>query len=487
MKKNLVNLFTKLDYVILVVVCIIAIIFRLYKINTPLADLHSWRQVDTAAVARNFVRNGFDLLHPQYDDISSNQTGYENPKGYRFVEFPIYNAIVAAVYKVFPFVPIEVDGRIVSSIFSLLIIIALYYLSLKESGRTAAIIAAGTYAVFPFFVFFSRAVLPETTATGFALFSILFLYISNNKKGGIFSNFLLVLSAVFYACAMLVKPTTIFYGIALFVLFIYRYKLSFLKKISSYFFALIAFMPLVLWRLYILKYPEGIPFSEWLITSVNTYEGLKNIFLKPAFFRWIFFERINNYILGGYLSFFFILGLIKKQNNLILHSIITSAFTYLFVFQGGNVQHEYYQILILPAIALAIGLGVEEIHNNIKTYWNPFFTYLLIIAIFALSFFFSFYKVRDYYGYPDEIPQIAKIVNTLTKPTDKVVTDRMGDTTLLYLIDRKGAPSIYKDPAELKRLGYSYLITMSKGQIEDMKKQKYEVVFENNKFTLFAL
>lgn len=486
MKKNY-NPFTKLDLLLVILICTVAMVFRLYKINTPLADLHSWRQADTAAVARNYVRYDIDLLHPRYDDLSSNQTGHENPQGYRFVEFPIYNAVIAYAYNFYPNLPIEIYGRIVSALFSLLIIISLYYLCLKESNRFAAIVTSGVYATFPFFVFFSRTILPETTAISLAIFSIFLLYISNEKQRGILSIILLILSAISISMAVLVKPTVIFYGLAILVLFIYRYKWLLPKKISIYIFGFIALLPLVLWRLYIQKYPEGIPFNDWLITSVNTFEGLKNVLFRPAFFRWIFFERINNFILGGYLTFFFILGLIKKQGRFILLSIITSGFFYLFVFQGGNVQHEYYQTILLPAIAIAVGVGTAEIVSNRNNYWHPIFTYLMIIIIFSLSFFFSFYKVRDYYNYPAELPQIAKIVNTLTQPTDKIVTDRMGDTTLLYLMDRKGAPSIYKDPVELKKFGYTYLVTMSKGEISDLKKQKYQTVFENDVFTLFKL
>src|SRR3989338_11713525 len=116
----------KKDLLILLVITIIAIVFRLYKIDTPLADLHSWRQADTAAVARNFARDRFDLLHPRYDDLSGRESGQENPQGYRMVEFPFYNAIFALIYKLSPVLPIEVYGRLTSVIFSLLIIAVIY-------------------------------------------------------------------------------------------------------------------------------------------------------------------------------------------------------------------------------------------------------------------------------------------------------------------------------------------------------------------------
>lgn len=245
-------------------------------------------------------------------------------------------------------------------------------------------------------------------------------------------------------------------------------------------------IPFLLWRIYISNYPEGIPASGWLITNVNTYLGSQVIFFRPAFFRWIFFERINNLILGGYLTFLFILGVITKPKKYFFHILLVSALIYLLVFQGGNVQHEYYQIMIFPPLALFIGLGVNFIANNIKNFLHPVFTYLLIFVIFGFSFFFSFYKVKDYYAYPADLVQIAKITETLTKETDKIVTDRTGDTTLLYLMNRKGAPAVYMEPGELKKLGYNYLLTQNMQYLKELK-ESYQIIFENNSFGLVKL
>src|SRR3989338_6676690 len=176
------NTFTLRDILILTAILIVALVFRLYKINTPLADLHSWRQADTAAVARNFVKDGTNLFQPRYDDLSGRESGRENPQGYRMVEFPLYNTIFALIYKLAPVISIEVYGRLTTVIFSLLIIGIIYYLMFKESGRLAAVVASLTYAVYHFFVFFSRVVLPETTALAFAMISIFLLYQSGQKK-----------------------------------------------------------------------------------------------------------------------------------------------------------------------------------------------------------------------------------------------------------------------------------------------------------------
>jgi len=484
MKKN--N-FEKKDFLLLAIVLMVAFLVRLYKLDVPLADLHSWRQADTAAVSRNFVRSGFDLLHPRYDDLSNIQSGKENPQGYRMAEFPIYNAIFAYIYKIFPIFSLEVYGRLTTIFFSLIIIAVIYYFGLKESQRTTAVFASLTYAILPFFVFFSRVILPETTALSFVFLSIFFLYLFSQTKLNWAATVFYILAFVCFAISLLIKPVTIFYGLPLGFLFFRKYSFSTFKKFSFYLFFLLSFLPLILWRQYIKQFPEGIPEYNWLITDVNTYQGRLSIFFKPAFFRWVFFERINNYILGGYLSFFFILGVLAKTKKYFLHLLLISALTYLFIFQGGNVQHEYYQIIIFPPLALFIGLGITHLVNNGKSFFHPILLYPVITLIIVLSLFFSFYTVRYYYNFPQDLVQIAKIVNALTKEGDKIVTDRMGDTTLLYLMDRRGAPAMYKEPEEFKKAGYQYIVTLNQDVIKRLKEKQYSTVFENNNFALFKL
>lgn len=477
----------KLDIFILSIILGIALLFRLYKIDIPLADLHSWRQVDTASVARNYVKNGIDLFHPIYDDLSNVQSGLDNPQGYRMVEFPIYNAIVALLFKAFPVLSLEIWGRLTTAIFSLIIISAIYYLLLKESSRLSAIFGSLTYAIFPFFVFFSRVVLPESTALAFTMLSIFFLYlIVENKFKKIPAIIIYLVSSILFALALLIKPTIIFYLIPVFVIFFRKYRFNLIKKFDFYLYFIIALVPLFFWRMYIKNFPEGIPYSDWLFTSVNTDQGLKSILFRPSFFRWIFFERINNLILGGYLTLFFVLGIITKHKKYLLFSFLFSALAYIFVFQGGNLQHEYYQTLILPVFAMMIGLGVGFIYDHKKEFISNFFISIFVSVIFIFSFYFSYFKIVDYYVYSHELVQEANIINSLTNPEDKIVADRTGDTTLLYLANRRGASSIFRDPIELKKLGYKYLITSNEGEIGIMKPD-FKIVFENEKFTLFRL
>lgn len=470
------------------VVALLTIALRLYKIDTPLADFHSWRQADTAAVSRNFAVDGINLLKPRYDDLSNIQSGQVNPVGYRMVELPIYNAGITLLSSTGA-CNIEVCGRLLSILAAVVTALVIFYLLLKEHGLLAAALGGLTFASSPFMVYFTRVVLPDPTAVALAMSSIFFLYIfSEKQKSKTISSLGYFLSAICFSLALLVKPTTIFYGVPLAYLFIRTYTWDVLKKPLTYFYWLGAFVPLLIWRQYILQFPEGIPASEWLITSVNTAGGLQNVFFKPSFFRWIFYERINNLILGGFLTPFFIIGALSRQKRYLTHAILLGSLTFLFVFQGGNVQHEYYQTMIFPALAMLVGVGLSYMHTHSRQFVSSTILIPVISATFAFSLFISYYTVRNYYNYSGELVQASKIVKDLTGKNDLVVTDTLGDTTLLYLSERRGAPAVYKDLTELKHDGYKYFITQKIDVADKIIADKtHTPIFRSNKFVLFEL
>lgn len=479
------NKLKKLDFFLIGFILLVGLFLRLYKIDSPLADWHSWRQVDTAAVARNFVRSGFDLLHPHFDDFSNAQSSFYNPSGFRFVEFPLYSVIFALVYKIAPVLPIEIYGRLTTIFFSLLIVFLIYYLVFKEEGRIAATSAAVVFSIFPFFVFYSRVVLPDMTATSLIFLGLTFLILWSRENR--FRLIYLILSGLVTACAILIKPTVIFFLISSLYVFYKKLGLKMFKEKKIYFFFMISILPFILWRLWIRNFPEGIPVSIFLITSIHTGEGTKSIFLRPAFFRWIFQERILNLILGGYLTVFFILGILKKpKKNYFFLSVLVASFLYVFTFQGGNVQHDYYQILILPALAIFTGLGVKLVFEEKKVLTNSLITISITILIFVSSFLFSFYGVQNFYSYSTDVVNISKIIKTVTLPQDIIVTDTTGDTTLLYLSDRKGFPLVSEGLGDLKKRGAKYFVTQKKEVAKEVR-LIFKLIFESDKVYIFRL
>ena len=123
----------KFEIIIIVAILVLTFSLRLYKISSPVADWHSWRQADTAAVARNFAKGDFNIFYPQSDSLTAlNEFGLQNPNRYFINEFPLYNAVVAFFYKLFGIN--LVLSRLVSITAATLGLLFLYLLARKLSG-----------------------------------------------------------------------------------------------------------------------------------------------------------------------------------------------------------------------------------------------------------------------------------------------------------------------------------------------------------------
>lgn len=484
-------LFSRIDSILLGLIVLIALVLRLYHVTSPLADWHSWRQADTAAVTRNFVEKDFNVMKPVYDDLSNVQTGQYNPEGLRYVEFPLYNAVTALVYKAIPMIPIEQVARYITILCSLIVIATLYYMLRMEVSRLSAVYAGLIYAIFPFFVYYSRVILPETPGLACMCISIvmLFWYMKSESRSLKWVQF--ALSCVAAAAALLIKPTLIFYLLVAGCMYWAKYRFKIVTRVDAYLYVAIAVLPMIAWRMYIKQFPVGIPAYDWLITTVNTFEGPKVIFMRPAFFRWILHERILNLIMGGWAAVFIVIGALKKttRSMTIPYGIGLSALAYLLTFQGGNVQHDYYQTLILPALALFAGIGISMIYENKKAFTHPFLVTILVCGLLGFSWLMSYETVKGYYGYSEQLLQTAKIIDTITPKDALVITESVGDTTLLYNAHRRGMPSTADTLPKLKERGMQYFVTTSDETIAKTQKEnpEYQIIFKNDDVSIFKL
>ena len=206
-KKNISTL-------ILAVILLTGFSVRLYKIDNPVADWHSWRQADTAAVARNFLKFGFDPFRPRFDDLSNVASGLDNPQGWRMVEFPLYQTAGYFFYRIYSGLTIEVWLRLVSVFFSLAAIVFIYLLAAKYLNKITALLSSAVFAFLPYSIYYSRTILPEMMATSLSMGAIYVLdkaLEEETKSKGIklITYTLLFLSAILAASALLVKPTAL--------------------------------------------------------------------------------------------------------------------------------------------------------------------------------------------------------------------------------------------------------------------------------------
>ena len=73
---------------------LVGLFLRLINIHSPIVGVHSWRQADTAAIARHFAIQRTPIWLPQVDWGGAT-------KGFVECEFPLFSYLVAQIYKIF--------------------------------------------------------------------------------------------------------------------------------------------------------------------------------------------------------------------------------------------------------------------------------------------------------------------------------------------------------------------------------------------------
>lgn len=448
-----------LEYIILSFILIFAFAVRSYKITNPIADWHSWRQADTASVTRTFVTDGINLLFPRYHDVSSAQTGTSNPRGLRFVEFPLFSAVHAILFKANPSISFEVWGRLVSIFSSLVATYILFLLGKKFIGRWGGVLTAFFYAFIPFNIYFTRVILPEPMAVALALISVwLFVSFIDGEK-----SWQLFVSAAFFALAMLVKPFTFFYGVPIAYLAIKKYGLKgFFKNVKLLLALDLALIPFFLWRIWINKYPVGIPHFYW------AFNGDK-IRFKPSFWRWIFGERLGHLILGGWGLIPFSFGLLKPRRRYFTQHQIGAGFTHLFllgmflyvvILATANVRHDYYQTIVIPAVALILAQGAFFMWETKE--FKKLLTRGLLAFSLGVMFLTGALQVREFYkiNHPEIVEAGASADRVLPKDA-LVIAPYNGDTAFLYQTNRWGWPVVDRPLDELIEKGAGYYVSVN--------------------------
>lgn len=445
----------KLETLILILILAGGFLVRLYHFSSPVADWHSWRQSDTSAVSRNFIKFGFDVLHPRFDDLSNGVSLIDNPQGYRFVEFPIYNVFQAGLFQTFGKFTIEEWGRLVTIFSALTAVVFLYLLLKKHISARAGLIGAFFYAFVPYNIYFSRTILPDPLMIAFFLGGLFFFdqYLDGKSANGRYTYYLLAI--IFTAAALLIKPFVVFFFLAYLYLIFMKRGLSGFKQFDVWLFFIISIAPFILWRVWMQQYPQGIPRNDWL------YNG-NGIRFKGAWFWWIFAERIAREILGFWGLPFVVMGLIaktvKKEKWLFLTFVI-STLAYLAVFATGNVQHNYYQILIVPTLAIFFAKGIDWALSLTGDRMHYLVTLAVIIGTTSFMLMFGWFVVRDFYSIQHpSIIEAGQAVDALTPKNAKVIAPYNGDTTLLYFTKRQGWPVFERTLKEFKKAGASHIV-----------------------------
>ncbi len=460
-----VKKFLTSDLFIVSLMIVLAVSLRWYKIDGPVADWHSWRQADTSAVTRNYIKNDrINLLYPVYDDLSSIASGLPNPQGLRFVEFPLYNAASVVMRMIFPEFTTESAGRATTIFSSVLCVIFIFLICRKILSRRIAYLSALIYTVLPYSIYYGRVILPDPSMVAMSLGALWFglKFIEEAKKRYFW------LTLIFAAVALLVKPFAIFLMLPLSYFWLANVKGWGIKKSFQWLVIFgvligVAALPLLWWRWWISHYPAGVPASDWLYNG----DGIR---FKGAFWYWLFADRIGRLILGYWGLVLLGIGLIKKNDSKYGYfplAFFASSFLYLAVFATGNVRHDYYQILIVPSLAILAGVGLDFLLFSSDKWLSKYFAKALGIVSTVFMLAFGWYFIKDYFNinHP-EIVEAGTAVDKIAPKKALVIAPYNGDTAFLYQTNRAGWPILEKPVDEMIKMGADYYVSTVIGDTE---------------------
>lgn len=419
------------EWQFLSLVLLLALGLRLFRITNPVADWHAFRQADTASVSREYLKQNFEFLVPKYQDLSNIQSGLPNPQGYRMVEFPIINAMVAAITWLIPSHPIELVSRLVSVAFSLGSIVGLYQLVKHLSGQRLARVSTILMAILPYNVYYSRVALPEPAMLCCLLWSLwgFSKWLTSSQVASARQWF--VFSLITLMLAILLKPFTVFMAPVYLALAWHHDRTSIWRRYWLVFFAALAIIPYLWWRRWISQFPAGIPKFDWLFNG----NGIR---WRPAWWRWLGYERLTKLFLGWFGLLPILANLVNWQSDwLVYGSWWLGMFIYLSVIATGNVQHDYYQVLLIPIVVISIARG----YLSVTLRWPGKVTKGLATIILGCGLIASWYQIKGYYQVNHwEYIHAGAAVDRLTPSTALVIAPAFGDTQFLFQTNRRGWP-----------------------------------------------
>lgn len=478
----------------------IALGARLYKLSTPLGDWHSFRQSDTASVTREFVRGELDLLHPHYHDISNIQSGKLNPEGWRMVEFPLMNGFTAFLLRTWPQLDLVVTSRLVSVVSSLISLSALLFLARKLWGTKVMVVAGLLFALLPYNVYYNRVILPEPFMVMWVMLSAVTIQRWSESKSAR-KIIWLILAGTCFSVALLVKPVAIFF-VPFFVGIFWHYRpKSFLPWVQAGVVLGISILPLLWWRDWIQQFPTGIPASDWLLNG----NGIR---LKPSWWRWLFADRIGRLMFGYWGAGILGLGLVagiptlkkftdfkswwkfldiwmKSDGALILGAF--GMIAYLVIFASGNVQHDYYQIPLVPIIAVLWARGAVWLQENAGNRVQQLAMTGVLLIMSVMSLAFAWYEVSGWYNVnnPAFVPA-GEAVRRLVPEDAFIIAPGFGDTTLLFHTARWGWPIGFEIEDKIANGAQFYISTAYDDEARRLE-EEYTVLEKTDLYILIDL
>ncbi|MHB8055572.1 MAG: glycosyltransferase family 39 protein [Candidatus Aminicenantales bacterium] len=316
-----------------------------------------WRESDYAAVARNFAREGMDILRPRIDWRGTGP-------GYAEMEFPIIPWTTAVFYKIFGIH--EEIGRLLMWTCSLLTLLVFFTLARRLLPPGGAAGAALFFVLSPLAIRVSNSLQPEGAMLLFILLGVHF-FLRWLDEGARSFYWIAIVST---AAAILVKAPAAHIGIVMAGLLVWKKGFRSLRRADVWVFGALALLPGAFWYLH----------AHGLFVEFGNSLGVSN---EYHWFGWDLLRsprRLGSLLVGAArtegvfvwtplgAAFLGTLFFLRKRTDIlkvIVWWLAGIGFYYLVAIRTvGDSWAAYYHVVAVPPAALTIGAIVEWISRN---------------------------------------------------------------------------------------------------------------------------
>jgi 4-amino-4-deoxy-L-arabinose transferase-like glycosyltransferase len=339
-------------WIVLILLMGLGLFLRLYDLTDLPLDFHPTRQLHSALMARGMYYQSLPETQDGRREMAIRQWHAEG-----VIEPPILEYITSQAYRIlgsdqlwFP--------RLLSGLFWLFGAVALFLLARDIIGVEGGIVSLAFFLFLPFAVFASRSFQPDPLMTALMIWTL--WAINRWRKYPTPSNVLL--AGALGGLAILIKPIAVFFiaGAWLGVILAVPGLLRTLSQRSLWAAMLITILPYAIYHVYGF-YVNG------FLREQYSLRFFPNLWLDPLFYlRWV--RKLDSsvglawFLLAG-LSIFGVQG--KAQRGLLFGAFI-GYLVYCFSFAYHITTHDYYQLPLVPLVAIGLGAGAQLLLAGIK-------------------------------------------------------------------------------------------------------------------------
>jgi 4-amino-4-deoxy-L-arabinose transferase-like glycosyltransferase len=430
-----------------IVIALFALVVRLAHIEQPFVDPWSWRQSDVAAIARNYLENGFHFSRPQIDWAG-------NAEGFVGTEFPILPFAAALCYQITGVQ--EWVGRMQGAIFFAAALPFFFALVRRIFGEVAAVWAAFFYSFAPLGLLASRAFMPDIPSLSLALAGIYFFLVWVERC----DRRALIGSALLVSLSFLIKLPTAVIGAPLLYLAVAAVSdhrtfssdpvdgpfgqiqgsdrptpRDLLKRLITswelWVFALIALVPSALWywhahRIAETYYPHHFfGGGGFRIMNAAWYGKIAEQTVRSSLTPLLFVLAVVGALVAP-----------RGKYTRTFHWWFVAMIVFIFFVGWGN-RHQWYQLPLVPIAAVFAGCACQWIASRLSSH-----RLLLVLGsvIAATAFGVSSYQsVLPFYRPSAEgLRNLGLELKEATTSNALIIAADDGDPTVFYYARRKG-------------------------------------------------